>query len=534
MNKSYVPKLLTALAITSSVLLHGCKKNVEQFAAMDKEVVMAAKTSVFATQSEDFSEISWGNAKSQPTPTHEINGEVVNNKLYIFGGHDYIKRPNVWSQTKRSYVYDPVTNVWSAIADLPHLPSGTNFGGVTNEGLTNDGTFIYFAGGYICNANGTGQVFGTKQVWKYSTLTNSYEKLPDLPRALGVGQLKYLNGKLHFMGGADLSRNDVSAHYVLDLNNLTIGWKTAAPLLGAVNQAGGAVLGGKIYVVGGARGHDAAGVAQKTLQVYDETTNKWQKLADMTTARDHIASSVVVVGNRIIVLGGETSYNVTSKLVSAYTPSTNTWVELTQMPAARSGGVAALLNNNLYYSGGNFATNNYKGAPVLSGSSVVLTPTDDAYVRDGAYSTINYGRDTTLNIKGSSASGYTRLAYLKFSLAGVGAVSSARLRIYGYNADNANAIDISCYGVSGNNWTETLITAKDAPVAQQSVLSLGKADNQPKYIEFDVTGYVQNQLAANSGLVSLQLKDAAIKNTTILFNSKEALANKPQLILTSN
>jgi N-acetylneuraminic acid mutarotase len=419
MNKSYMPKLLTALAFASSALLHGCKKNSEQLSTMSKEDVMAAKTSVFATQSEDFSEISWGNAKSQPTPTHEINGEVVNNKLYIFGGHDYIKRPNVWSQTKRSYVYDPTTNVWSAIADLPHLPSGANFGGVTNEGITNDGTFIYFAGGYICNANGTGQVFGTKQVWKYSTLTNSYEKLPDLPRALGVGQLKYLNGKLHFMGGADLSRNDVSAHYVLDLNNLTIGWKTAAPLLVPVNQAGSAVFGGKIYVVGGARGHDAAGVAQKTLQVYDETTNKWQKLADMPTARDHIASSVIVVGNRIIVLGGESSYNVTSKLVSAYTPSSNTWVELTQMQAARSGGVAALLNNNLYYSGGNFSTNNYKGAPVLSGTSVVLTPTDDAYVRDGAYSITNYGRDTTLNIKSSSASGYTRSVYLKFSLASV-------------------------------------------------------------------------------------------------------------------
>jgi N-acetylneuraminic acid mutarotase len=531
MNKSYAPKLLIALAFASSALLHGCKKNSEQLSTMSKEGVMAAKTSVFATQSEDFNEISWGSAKSQPTSTHEINGEVVNNKLYIFGGHDYMKRPNVWSQTKRSYVYDPVANVWSAIADLPHLPSGANFGGVTNEGLTNDGTFIYFAGGYICNTNGTGQVFGTKQVWKYSTLTNSYEQLPDLPRALGVGQLKYLNGKLHYMGGADLSRNDVSAHYVLDLNNLTIGWKTAAPLLVAVNQAGGAVFGGKIYVVGGARGHDAAGVAQKTLQVYDETTNKWQKLADMPAARDHIASSVVVLGNRIIVLGGETSYNVTSKLVSAYNPSTNTWVDLTQMPAARSGGVAALLNNNLYYSGGNFATNNYKGVPVLSGTSTVVTPTDDAYVRDGAsYAAINYGRDTSLVIKSSSASGYTRSVYLKFSLTGVGAISSAKLRIYGYNADNANTIELSCFGVPGNDWIETLITSKNAPVAQQPVLSLGKADNQPKYIELDVTGYVQNQLAANSGLVSLQLKDAAIKNTTILFNSKEASGNKPQLI----
>jgi hypothetical protein len=88
--------------------------------------------------------------------------------------------------------------------------------------------------------------------------------------------------------------------------------------------------------------------------------------------------------------------------------------------------------------------------------------------------------------------------------------------------------------VPGNDWAETLITSKNAPAAQQPVLSLGKPDNQPKYIEFDVTGYVQSQLAANSGFVSLQVKDASIKNTTILFKSKEASANKPQLILTSN
>jgi N-acetylneuraminic acid mutarotase len=376
MNKSYTFQLLLAVTIAFSALLQSCKKNVEQLIVTNNEAIMATKTSVLAIQNDDFSEISWSIAKSQPTSTHEVNGEVVNNKLYIFGGHDYTKRPNTWSQTKRSYVYDPVANVWSAIADLPHLPNGANFGGVTNEGLTNDGTYIYFAGGYICNANGTGQVFGTKQVWKYNTITNTYEQLPNLPRALGVGQLKYLNGKLHFMGGADLSRNDVSAHYVLDLNNLASGWKTAAPLLLAVNQASSAVLDGKIYVVGGARGHDAASIAQKALQVYDENTNKWQRLADIPISRDHIASSVIVTGNHILVLGGETSYNITSKLVSAYATATNIWAELTQMPAARSGGVAALLNNNIYYTGGNFSINNYKGVPVLSGTTVVLSLTD--------------------------------------------------------------------------------------------------------------------------------------------------------------
>jgi len=531
LNKDSFPKLLFALVFISGFSLQSCKKNeTADHAAAVQQLALAKANNTLNGADDNFTTINWGNGKSQPTSTHEINGEVVNNKLYVFGGHDYLKRPKYWSQTKRAYVYDPATNTWSAIADLPHLPSGANFGGVTNEGLTNDGTFIYFAGGYICNTDGTGQVFGTKQVWKYSTLANTYERLPDLPRALGVGQLKYLNGKLHFMGGADLSRNDVSTHYVLDLNNLANGWKTSAPLLNAVNQAGSVVFDGKIYLVGGARNHDAAAVPQKTLAVYDEATNKWKLLADMATARDHIASSVIVVGNRIIVLGGESSYNVTSKLVSAYTPSDNTWTELTQMPSARSGGIAALLSNNIYYTGGNFSVNNYKGSPVVSATETQVQVLEDAYTRDGAYASVNYGQDTALVVKGATTSGYARAAYLKFSIGAASTFTSVKLRLFGANADNATAIDLSCFALSSNDWSETGITFKNAPLTQQPALSLARADATPKYVDFDITNFVKDQLAANATTISLLIKDASGKNSTVMFKSKDASANKPQLI----
>jgi|GEM_PF-3077917 len=534
MKKRVTYKLLFCL-IMASALLQACKKNIEPITIdEDDRKLMVAPATIYNAQPEDFNMLSWGSTKSQPTPTHEVNGEVVSNKLYVFGGHDYLKRPTYWSQTKRSYVYNPAYNTWAAITDLPHLPSGSNFGGVTNEGLTNDGTFIYLAGGYVCNANGTGQVFGTKQVWKYNTITNAYEQLPNLPRALAVAQLKYLNGKLHFMGGADLSRNDVASHYVLDLSNLLAGWKTAAPLLNAVNQAGCTVYDGKIYIVGGARGHDAAGKAQKTLQVYDDATNKWKLLAEIPTARDHIASSVTVVGNRILVLGGETSYNVTSKLVSAYTLAINTWAELTPMPAARSGGFAAAINNTIYYSGGNFSVNNYKGVPLLSATSTVLVSVDDAYTRDGNYSAMHYGLDTSLLVKGSAVSGYTRSTYLKFSLNGTKYISSAKLRLFAYNADNNNTIDLSCFGIPDSGWSETGITYNTAPAAQATALGVAKANSQPKYIEFDVTNYVIGLLSSNSATISLMIKDASVKNSTVVINSKQAFANFPQLILTAN
>ncbi|WP_347158798.1 Kelch repeat-containing protein, partial [Pontibacter chitinilyticus] len=326
-------------------------------------IATANNALVASATASDFTSITWSTVASQPIGTHEVHGEVVNGKLYIFGGYDVLKQPN-WTPTKRAYVYDPATNRWSSIADLPHKPNGSNFGGITHEGLATDGTDIYFAGGYTSNSSGTGQVFGTKQVWRYNVASNTYTALPDLPKELAAGQMQYVQGKLHYAGGANLSRADIADHYVLDLDNVSAGWKAAAPLSNPRNHPGSAVYGGKLYYIGGAHHQDNATVTQKTVEVYDPATDTWTRVADMPVARDHISSSVIVIGDRILVLGGETSHNVKSNLVTAYSPATNTWKNLTPLPSTTSAGVAGAINGLIYYTGGNFSKTARKGTPV--------------------------------------------------------------------------------------------------------------------------------------------------------------------------
>src|SRR5688572_24331619 len=140
-----------------------------------------------ASAQSDFTNITWSTASSHPYNINEAQGEVVNGKLYSFGGFD--SRKSCCTPTKRAFVFDPLANTWSAIADLPYIPNGTNFGGVTHAGITTNGTDIFFAGGYTSNSAGTGQIFGTKQVWKYIVLQNSYIRLPDLPVSISAGQL---------------------------------------------------------------------------------------------------------------------------------------------------------------------------------------------------------------------------------------------------------------------------------------------------------------------------------------------------------
>ena len=185
---------------------------------------------------QDFTNISWGTATSQPYAVSEAQGKVVNEKLYSFGGFD--SRKSTFTPTKRAYVYDPETNTWSAIADLPHTPNGDDYGGVTHAGITTHGTDIYIAGGYTSNTAGTGQIFGTKQVWKYIISQNVYTQLPDLPINVAAGQLEYLDGKLHYIAGPNSARTlDLGNHYVLNMNNLSGCWAKLAPLTNSRQHA---------------------------------------------------------------------------------------------------------------------------------------------------------------------------------------------------------------------------------------------------------------------------------------------------------
>ena len=284
----------------------------------------ASSTAFVAT----FTDINWGTAASQPFSASEAQAEVVNGKLYSFGGFDSQK--GCCTPTDRAFVYDPALNSWTPIADMPAM-NGTNFGGVTHAGFTNDGTDIYFAGGYTSNSTGTAQIFGTTEAWKYIVSENRYERLPNLPITISAGQLEYVNGKLHHIGGTNASRTmDLGNHYVLDLNNLAAGWATAASLPSPRQHAGSAVLNNMIYYIGGQTGHDDALVTSKEVHRYSPSTNSWTKMADLpvpagANGRGHISSAATVFDDRIIVLGGETVHNTATNMVSAYDAVTNTW-----------------------------------------------------------------------------------------------------------------------------------------------------------------------------------------------------------------
>lgn len=488
------------------------------------------------SQTPDFDIIRWSTVAAQPFSVNEAQGKVVGGKLYSFGGFD--SRKTTFTPTKRSYVYDPKLNIWTAIADLPFTPNGTDFGGITHAGITTDGTDIFIASGYTSNASGTGQTFGTNQVIRYNVGSNTYTQLPSLPFNLAAGQMEFLDGKLHYIAGTNAARTqDLGNHYVLNLSPMDTEWKELAPLPNPRHHGGSAVVNGMIYYIGGQHEHDAELVAQKDVHRYNPNTNTWEKMADLpvpagTTGRGHITSSVVVVNNKIIVLGGETVHNSkVTNMVSMYNPASNTWSNLTPLPANRFSGIAGFIGRSIYYSGGSSSSITYQGDLTLSNNLDTLAPIADAYVRDGSYANTNYGSDTSLFAKSNTSTpGFTRRVFIKFAPINNPNIVRAKLRIYGRNQDNTGNTRINVKGILNNIWEENTITWNNAPQIPIGTENTAIITNSSNYFELDVTQFVKAR-AADGQMVSLLLLDTARQNRLLAFHSKERGVNMPQLLI---
>jgi N-acetylneuraminic acid mutarotase len=233
-------------------------------------------------------------------------------------------------------------------------------------GVATDGTDVYFAGGYPVGSGGTSQTFSTTAVRKYSPSTNTWASLPSLPAPRGAGALAIVGRTLHFFGGADANRADTTVHWTLNVDTGT-SWTTAAPMAAVRNHFGAVTIGGKIYLVAGQQGQDAAAVYSNSVAIFDPATGSWTTAPSLPTARSHHGAATFVSNGKIVVLGGERAFGVPVSEVDVFDPVTNAWGPGTNLPAMRDSGIAGVINGVLYYTGGDFSVTTYKGVVAGSG-----------------------------------------------------------------------------------------------------------------------------------------------------------------------
>ena len=256
----------------------------------------------------------WTSRRPLPKPLALTNGAgVLNGMIYVTGGYPDIGMNFPWPTV---YVYDPATNIWTRKRDMPTVngepgrqyPAGGGITGVI------DGKLYVVSGCYLKDPTyGSLYQYCNPLFLRYNPATDRWVILPSpfppstygLTTEPSIGGV--INGKFYVMAG---SFETSEAHFVV-YDPATNQWTTRTPLHLRRPGAGSAVLGSKLYVMGGVRFN---GVGQDILDitiVYDPVTDTSTRRASMPSPRYGIGASRVSLNGkpRIEVVGGTAPEN---------------------------------------------------------------------------------------------------------------------------------------------------------------------------------------------------------------------------------
>jgi hypothetical protein len=165
---------------------------------------------------------------------------------------------------------------------------------------------------------------------------------------------------------------------------------------------------------------------------------------------------------------------------------------------------------------------------------IVRRPIADSYGRDGTYATQNFGSSGELQLK-KGAAGSNREAFLKFNLADLPAIGSAKLRIYGRIDSSTDRPVVSVYASGNTGWAENTVNWNTRPLAGAEALAqvtLSPGMTAARYYEFDVTDFLRQEQQGERLNVTLVLKVETATTPYLIFASDEAAANRPELVVT--
>ena len=308
-----------------------------------------------------LSENTWIIKAPLPEAIAGCKSTVVDGKIYVMG-------------VAHNYEYDPMLNVWTARSPMPTPRS--DFGLAVYEHK------IFAIGGLYEN-----KFSSANEV--YDTLNDTWETMSSMPTARsGIGA-NTVNGEIYVTGGDNYTGGYVGFLNALPTNEVynisNNSWTTRQPMPYPVYSYACAVLGDKIYFMGGTN----RTIPSKLTQIYYTQNDTWSFGADLPTAVLGAAASATgsMAPERIYVVGGVPYVVIDVQALSdnqVYDPKTNTWSLAAAMPTARDYLTMANLNDNLFAIGGSpdlsgsFLTTNEMYAPLGYGTPDPLylpTPT---------------------------------------------------------------------------------------------------------------------------------------------------------------
>jgi N-acetylneuraminic acid mutarotase len=200
---------------------------------------------------------------------------------------------------------------------------------------------VWVAGGFGSNAE------PVATVETFDPALNLWETRRSLPEPVHHAAAAVVGDRLFVVGGFTGGRvrwtaSDAVYEFVADREV----WEARAAMPTPRGGLAVAVLNGRVHALGGS----GDGVSNAH-EVYDPATNQWSRANAMPTARDHLAA--VGFQGRVWALGGRASFvGEQYANVEIYDPATDSWRTGQPLPVGRGGLAAAALADRILVFGG--------------------------------------------------------------------------------------------------------------------------------------------------------------------------------------
>lgn len=295
-------------------------------------------------------QIQWLDGPELSIPLQNIYPAVFEERILVGGGFTPSSMPSFFGlgPSEKVFSLNPARARWQSVPDLPeprhHL------------GMVSNHHYLYAIGGYTGSKEKVWPI--QRSVFRLDGNFQRWRKSASLPIPLAESVYANVGQNIHVIGGKTTSSEtgehiDSAAHYVLVSNAY---WRKAKPPTISRYSAASAVIGDRIYVIGGRTSGQDAKVLDSA-EFYDASTDSWSAIAPLPVAAAGLSASVV--DDKIIVTGGEIfNQNGEKRTVKAlnsvwqYDPALDTWAAMNNLPQPLYGHGSVTLRGKLYLLGG--------------------------------------------------------------------------------------------------------------------------------------------------------------------------------------
>ncbi len=291
----------------------------------------------------------WRRGADLPYAVQEIYPALWRGTIAVAGGFRARAGPLIWPTTS-ALLWDD--GQWRALADLP---DGRHHGMLV--ALADAAGPLLAIGGFSSRPGALWQ--GRREVWRLDSPDGRWRPGPPLPSPQAESAAAAFPGLVVLAGGR-MPAGAANAAYGdhADTGRTLVwrpgagGWTRAADMPIPRNSMAFAGLGGRLHVVGGRRSLASGIVNLADHHAYDPATDRWTALAPLPAPRGGHAAAVL--GGRLYVLGGEAFGPAPSVFADhwSYDPQTDRWRAEPPMPEGRHGLGAVALAGRLHAIGG--------------------------------------------------------------------------------------------------------------------------------------------------------------------------------------